>query len=53
MVLGTLTLPLGSALLMEFVAGVDMQAFYKAMMDAAIRSIRHSATTIAASLLSW
>ncbi|MGC9521043.1 MAG: flippase activity-associated protein Agl23 [Anaerolineae bacterium] len=32
MVLGTLTLPLGSALLMRFVAGVDMSAFYPALM---------------------
>jgi len=32
MVLGTLTLPLGSAFLMKFVAGVDMKAFYAALM---------------------
>ena len=32
-VLGTFTLPLGSALLMKFVAGVDMRAFYQAMMS--------------------
>ncbi len=33
MTLGTLTLPLGSAFLMKFVAGVDMSAFYPALMD--------------------
>ena len=38
MVLGTLTLPLGSAVLMEFAAGVNMQAFYKAMMTAKLGS---------------
>ncbi len=32
MVLGTLTLPLGSAFLMQYVAGVDMKAFYAALM---------------------
>lgn len=47
MVLGTLTLPLGSALLMEFVAGVDMQAFYKAMMTMQFADMP-LATTIAA-----
>jgi len=33
MTLGTLTLPLGSAFLMKFVAGVDMSAFYPALME--------------------
>ena len=33
MTLGTLTLPLGSAFLMKFVAGVDMTAFYPALME--------------------
>ena len=33
MMLGTLTLPLGSAFLMKFVAGVDMSAFYPALME--------------------
>lgn len=32
MTLGTLTLPLGSAFLMKFVAGVDMSVFYPALM---------------------
>lgn len=32
MVVGTLTLPLGAAFLMKFVAGVDMSAFYPALM---------------------
>ncbi|HOT90601.1 MAG TPA: TIGR03663 family protein [Anaerolineae bacterium] len=32
-VLGTLTLPLGSAFLMKFIAGVDMSAFYPALME--------------------
>ncbi|HOU14941.1 MAG TPA: TIGR03663 family protein [Anaerolineae bacterium] len=31
-VLGTLTLPLGSAFLMQYVAGVDMKLFYAALM---------------------
>ncbi|MEJ5312138.1 MAG: flippase activity-associated protein Agl23 [Anaerolineae bacterium] len=33
MTLGTLTLPLGSAFLMKFVAGVDMSLFYPALMN--------------------
>ncbi len=33
MTVGTLTLPLGSAFLMKFVAGVDMSAFYPALMN--------------------
>ncbi|TFG68406.1 MAG: TIGR03663 family protein, partial [Anaerolineales bacterium] len=32
MVVGTLTLPLGSALMMKFMAGVDMTQFYSGMM---------------------
>ncbi len=32
MVVGTLTLPLGSALMMKFIAGVDMTQFYSGMM---------------------
>jgi predicted membrane-bound mannosyltransferase/DNA-binding beta-propeller fold protein YncE len=32
MVLGTFTLPLGSALLMQFVTGISMSSFYPAMM---------------------
>ncbi len=39
MVLGTFTLPLGSALLMKFVAGVDMRAFYQAMMSGSFAGV--------------
>ncbi len=34
LVLGTFTLPLGSALLMNLIAGVDMTLFYQALMSA-------------------
>ena len=34
LVLGTFTLPLGSALLMSLIAGVDMNLFYQALMSA-------------------
>jgi predicted membrane-bound mannosyltransferase/DNA-binding beta-propeller fold protein YncE len=55
MVLGTLTLPLGSALLMQYVAGVSMANFYPAMMLINFRSIPVSmllgaAVTLALSL---
>ena len=39
MTLGTLTLPLGSAFLMKFVAGVDMSAFYPALMGPNFRGL--------------
>ncbi len=37
--LGTLTLPLGSAFLMKFVAGVDMSLFYPALMGLSFKSL--------------
>ncbi len=43
-VLGTFTLPLGSALLMSLVAGVDMDAFYRAMMAGTFSGV--SATSV-------
>ena len=39
MTLGTLTLPLGSAFLMKFVAGVDMSLFYPALMGLSFSSL--------------
>lgn len=39
MTVGTLTLPLGSAFLMKFVAGVDMSAFYPALMGLSFGTI--------------
>ncbi|MGC9393833.1 MAG: flippase activity-associated protein Agl23 [Anaerolineae bacterium] len=48
MTLGTLTLPLGSAFLMKFVASVDMTAFYPALMDPRKFSGLPTATTFAA-----
>lgn len=49
--LGTLTLPLGSALMMEFAAGVDMQAFYKAMMEVKLGTIPLGTTAAAIATL--
>ncbi|MBN2392639.1 MAG: TIGR03663 family protein [Anaerolineae bacterium] len=48
MTLGTLTLPLGSAFLMKFVAGVDMTAFYPALMEPTKFSELPLAMTLAA-----
>ncbi|MBN1873939.1 MAG: TIGR03663 family protein, partial [Anaerolineae bacterium] len=39
MVIGTLTLPLGSAFLIKFVAGVDMGVFYDALMNGNLGSL--------------
>ncbi len=39
LVLGTFTLPLGSALLMNLIAGVDMTLFYQALMSANFSSV--------------
>ncbi len=47
MVLGTLTLPLGSAFLIKFVAGVDMSVFYPALMEVSFGQLPLP-TTIAA-----
>jgi len=47
LVLGTFTLPLGSALLMSMIAGVDMAAFYPALMSTKFGGIPLG-TTIAA-----
>ncbi len=38
-VLGTFTLPLGSALLMRFIAGVDMTLFYGALMSGSFAGV--------------
>jgi predicted membrane-bound mannosyltransferase/DNA-binding beta-propeller fold protein YncE len=39
MVLGTFTLPLGSALLMRFIAGVDIPLLYQGMMAASLAGV--------------